>query len=123
VHTTSFGGRSLNDDLPMLLELLSDGLRYPLFPGEYIERMRSQILTGLAIRAQDTSEMASLAFDQLLFAGHPYSHPEDGYSETIEKITREDLAAFHRAHYGPRGLVIAIVGGIEPHARPTPPSH
>ena len=44
------------------------------------------------MRAQDTAEMSSLAFDQLIFAGHPYSRPEDGYPETVAKITRDDIA-------------------------------
>lgn len=57
--------------------------------------------------------MASLTFDSLLFPDHPYGRPEDGYPETIRAIQREDLIAFHHRHYGPRGMVIAIVGGVE----------
>jgi zinc protease len=72
------------------------------------------LLTGLAIRAQDTSDMASMVFDQILFKGHPYSRPEDGYPETIQNITRWDLVKFHREYYGPLGLVIAIVGAVKP---------
>ncbi len=113
-HTTSFSGRSLVEDLDLLLELTNQSLRQPSFPGEYIERLRAQLLTGLAIRAQDTGEMASLAFDQIVYAGHPYSRPEDGYIETIQAIQREDLVDFHQRFYGPRGLVITIVGGVEP---------
>ncbi len=112
VHTTGFNGRSLAEDLPLILELLAETLQQPVFPAEQLERLRAQILTGLAIRAQDTGEMASLTFDQIIYAGHPYRRPEDGYPETIQAITREDLVEFHRAHYGPRGAVIAVVGGV-----------
>jgi zinc protease len=94
--------------------MLAEALRQPVFPSDQVERLRAQLLTGLAIRAQDTGEMASLAFDQVVYAGHPYSRPDDGYPETIQAITQADLAEFHRKHYGPRGLVIAIVGGIQP---------
>jgi zinc protease len=79
-----------------------------------MEKLRAQLLTGLAIRAQDTSDMVSLVFDQILFKGHPYSRPDDGYPETIRNITRSDLVKFHRQYYGPRGFVIAIVGAVEP---------
>src|SRR5687768_17647887 len=34
--------------------------------------------------------------------------------ETIREIKRGDLVKFHREHYGPRGMVIAIVGGVKP---------
>lgn len=113
VHNASLGGRALAEDLPLLLNLLSECLRHPVFPAEYVERLRAQQLAGLAIRAQDTGDMASLTFDSLLFPDHPYGRPEDGYPETIRAIQREDLIAFHHHHYGPRGMVIAIVGGVE----------
>ena len=113
-HTVAMGGRSLADDLPLILKLLAEALRQPTFPQKPVERLRAQLLTGLAIRAQDTTEMASLAFDQLVYAGHPYSRPEDGYPETIQAITRADLAAYHARHFGPRGLVLAIAGAVEP---------
>lgn len=114
VHNTSFGGRSLAEDLPLLLALLSESLRTPIFPVNEVEKLRSQLLTGLAIRAQDTSDMAALIFDQMLYAGHPYGRPGDGFVETIQSITRDDLEEFHRLHFGPKGMVISIVGAIEP---------
>lgn len=113
-HTTGFSGRSLAEDLPLLLDLLSETMRTAAFPAQEVEKLRTQLFTGLSIRAQDTSDMAGLVFDQILFDGHPYSRPDDGWPETIKAITREDLVEFHRSFFGPRGMVIAIVGGIEP---------
>lgn len=113
VHTSGFNGRSLAEDLPLLLNLLAESLIEPTFPKDEVEKLRAQLLTGLAIRAQDTSDMASMIFDQILFKGHPYSRPEDGYPETIQNIKRSDLVRFRRDHYGPRGMVIAIVGAVE----------
>ncbi len=113
-HTLGFSGRSLAEDLDLLLSLLAQTLREPTFPPDQVERLRAQLLTGLALRAQNTAEMASLAFDQLVYEGHPYSRPEDGNPETVKAITRADLAAFHREVYGPAGMVIAVVGAVEP---------
>jgi zinc protease len=112
-HSIGFYGHSLSEDLDLLLGTLAEAFRQPVFPAEQVERLRDQLLTGLAIRAQDTSEVAALAFDELVYAGHPYSRPEDGHPETIRAIRREDLAAFHEKHFGPRGMVISIVGGVE----------
>jgi zinc protease len=113
-HNTGFSGRSLIEDLPLMLDLLADVLRHPVFPAEQIERLRAQFLTSLAQRAQDTAEMASITFDQIVFKEHPYARPEDGWPETIRAIQRDDLADFHRRGYGPQGMVIALVGAIEP---------
>ena len=114
VHRSGFHGRSLAEDLPLLLSLLAESLTQPAFPKVEIEKLRSQMLTGLAIRAQDTGDMASMLFDQILFKDHPYSRPEDGFTETIQRITRDDLAKFQRETYGPRGMAIVIVGGVKP---------
>ncbi len=112
-HTTGFNGRALAEDLVLLLGTLSDTLQNPSFPPEQIEKLRSQILTGMAIRAQDTSDMASILFDQLLYEGHPYSRVDEGWPETVKAITRQDMLDFHQRAYGPRGMVIAIVGAVE----------
>lgn len=112
VHNVNFGGRALAEDLPLLLRLLSETLRQPSFPQEHIERVRTQILTSLAIRNQDTADLADMAVDEILFPNHPYGLPEDGHPETIQKITREDIETFHRLHYSPRSMVIVIVGAV-----------
>lgn len=114
VHNVSFGGRALVEDMPLLLGLLGEALRHPVFSPQEVEKLRAQLLTGLAIRAQDTMDAASMAFDSLLFADHPYGRPSDGYPETIQAITQKDLVDFHRLHYGPKGMVIAIVGAVDP---------
>lgn len=113
-HYAGFGGRSLVEDLPLLLDMMADTLQNPTFPDDQIEKLRAQMLTSLAIRAQDTSDMASLVFDQLLYDGHPYSRPDEGWPETVQAITLNDLLEFHRKYYGPRGMVISIVGAVEP---------
>jgi zinc protease len=112
--STSFGGKALVEDLGMLLELLGQALAQPEFPAQQVDRLRAQYLTSLALRAQDTAAMAALKFDALLYAGHPYSRPEDGYPETVAAITREDLIHFHERFYGPKGMVVIVVGGLEP---------
>ncbi len=113
-HTIGFGGKALAEDLDLLLSILAEAIRQPVFPEDQVERLRAQLLTGLAIRAQDTGEMASLTFDQIVYKGHPYSRPEDGYPETLQAISRADLVEFHRRHFGPRGMVVVVVGAVEP---------
>jgi zinc protease len=113
-HNTGFSGRSLSEDLPLMLNILADTLRHPVFPPEEIERLRVQFLTSLAQRAEDTADMASITFDQIVFEGHPYARPDDGWPETIRAVRRDDLAEFHQRCYGPQGMVIALVGAIDP---------
>ncbi len=114
VHNVNFGGRSLVEDLPLLLELLAETLCQPTFPSDQVERLRSQLLTSLAIRNQDTADLADMAFDEILFPGHPYGVPEDGHPETIQAILIDDLHHFHEYYYRPTHMVIVVVGAVEP---------
>lgn len=111
---TSFSAHCLSEDLDLILGLISDCLRTPQFPEKEFNRQKNQMLTALAIRAQDTAAMASLLFDQMVYAGHPYQHPEDGYTETVQAIQRDDLQDFYQRTYGPKNMVIVIVGAVEP---------
>lgn len=113
-HTSGFSGRALVEDLPLIFDLLADGLRNPAYPADEIERLRAQLLTGLALRAQDTGDMASMTFDRLVFGEqHPYARPDDGYPETVRNISREDMIAYHERCFGPRGMVISVVGAVD----------
>lgn len=114
--TTSFSAHCLSEDLHLMLGLISESLRSPTFPEKEFNRQKTQMLTGLAIRAQDTAAMAALLFDQIIYAGHPYERPEEGFPETIQAIKRQDISDFHKRTYGPKGMAIVIVGAIEPDA-------
>ena len=113
-HTASFAGRALLEDLPLVLDLMSEALRHPVFPEGQVAKLRAILLTSLDLRQQDPRDCAALAFDETVYPNHPYGRPDEGHPETIQAITLKDLSAFHKQHYGPQGLTIAIVGGIDP---------
>jgi zinc protease len=98
VHTVSFGGKALAEDLDLLLAILSDTLQYPTFPAEEAEKLRGQILTALQRRAHDTRQMARLTFNALLFPDHPYGRSVLGYEETVSALDRDDLARYYGDH-------------------------
>lgn len=113
-HFASFRGKSLAADLPLLLELLAEALRYPAFNEENVEQLRAEKLTGISIRDQNTRARAAMAFDQLAYSDHPYRRSSDGYRQTVSALTLADMKDFHQTHYEPAGLVISIVGAVKP---------
>jgi len=113
-HTAGFAGKSLGDDFQTLIRTIAAALREPTFPEDHVERVRSQLLTALDMRVQNTSEMASITFDEIIYPDHPYQYPEDGYPDTISLIKRQDLIGFHNQHYGPQAMVIAVTGAVKP---------
>lgn len=112
-HTTSFGAKSLAEDLPLMLDILAEAMQRPSFPEPEIERLRGQILTGLEMRANATGSMAGLAFRELAYPnGHPYGRSVRGYLETIRALTRDDLDQFYRDRYSPQGMTLCIIGAV-----------
>ncbi len=114
MNSTGYHGHALAEDLGLLLRLLSETMRHPTFPRAEVEKLRHHLLAGLAIREQDTADMADITFDEILYKGHPYARSEDGNPKTIKAITRADLVKYHRTSFGPRGMVMAVVGAVEP---------
>lgn len=112
IHNSNFSGRCLSEDLPLLLDLLRDTLTQPIFPDEEVSMLKDQLLASLRIRAQDTRAISANTFDSLLYGSHVYGVPTEGELETVSTITAQDLRDFHQAHYGPRGMTIAITGDI-----------
>jgi len=112
MHSVSFGGKALAEDLDLLLGILADGLQYPAFPTAEMEQLRGQILTDLDRRAHDTRRMARLTFDALLYPEHPYGRSGRGYKETVAALERADLVQCYERRYSPRGMVLAVVGAV-----------
>lgn len=112
-HTTAFSASSLVEDLDLVLDLLARSLRQPAFPPAQIEQVRGLLFTALHIRANDTRYQAGLAFDELLYGNHPYGRSVHGYFDTIPAISREDILDFHTRYYGPRQMIITVVGAIK----------
>jgi zinc protease len=116
MHSSGFGGRSLIEDFSLILGILADMLRSPTFPAHEIERLRGQFLMSLRESEQETRTQASRAARALLFPpDHPYSRLTSGRTETVQKLTRDDLAGFHQL-YHPALTTIAIVGDVDPPA-------
>ncbi len=113
IQSTSFGGRSLVEDFPLLIKTLSEAVRNPIFPANQLKILYTQLFTALQIREQDTGDRSSLRFDEILFPNHPYGRLEEGTIETVSRIKRSDLMRFHQKYYGPMGMVIVVVGAIE----------
>ncbi len=114
VQTTGFGAKGLVEHLPLLLDILNDVLRNPAFEKDQVEKARAEILTDIQERETDPQRMASLTFRALAYPEHhPYHWSQTGYRETIERITRDDLARFHATHFAPQDAVIVVVGAIK----------
>ncbi|MBP0616710.1 M16 family metallopeptidase [Jiella mangrovi] len=95
-------------------DLLSLALTKPRFDEEPVNRIRGQIVTGILADKNDPGEIASKAFRETVFAGHPYSRPNEGTPETLANVTAADLETFRSKVFAKDDLVVGVVGDITP---------
>jgi len=105
----------LAEDLDAVLALLADIVRRPIFPEAEVDTRRGELLTRIRQDAEDPAAVATDTLMRLLYgATHPFGRPALGNEDTVGRMTRPELVAFHRVHVAPAGLTIALVGDIEP---------
>ena len=105
--------RMLADQRDEALNLLKLAIEEPRFDQNPIDRMRAQILSGIAIAAQNPATAAQKLWSETLYGTHPYARPVEGTPETLTTITADDLQAFHHSVFARDNLHVAIVGAID----------
>jgi zinc protease len=113
-YKTGFGGKALAEDLPTLVDIMNDVLRYPTFPEQQVERLRGETLTSLNYYQNDTRYRARRAFYKTLYpAGNPLHYASSGTIETVNALTLDHMRDFHANYFGPQGTIIVIVGNVK----------
>lgn len=102
----------MKDSFDLGLRIVADVARNPAFRPEEIERQRQQMLSGLQVSYEDPDYVADVVFDRLVYGFHPYGKPDSGTPESVARITRDDLVAFHRSYFAPNNAILAIVGDV-----------
>jgi len=109
---TFLSGAVIKDQTDLMLSLASDIVQNPAFAQDELDRRRSQTLSSLEVSYDDPDYLASLVFDRLVFGFHPYGRPTEGTRESISKLTRDDLVAYHHNWFVPNNSLLAIVGDL-----------
>jgi len=104
----------LSEHASLAFDLVRDVLRYPSFPEERVERLREDQLAEIEAMDDDPQQLARRIFYEAAFRGHPFHRPSVGYSKSVEKLTREDVAGWHRRFFRPENTIVAVAGDVDP---------
>jgi zinc protease len=105
--------RMLKDNRDEAFDLLRMSLTSPHFDSADVERIRTQILSGLRRDTSNPSALASRKFLQIAFGDHPYGRPSNGSLESVPNITIADLKDYVSRVLAKENLKIAVVGDID----------
>lgn len=106
--------RSLSDEniLQPALDVFTKLYTQPSFPDDAVQREIGLAKLSVLQGESQPGTIASKAFYKALYGDHPYAIPPGGTKESLEKITRDDLVAFHKRYYNSGNAVLAIVGDL-----------
>ncbi|MCA3515199.1 MAG: insulinase family protein [Rhodobacter sp.] len=108
----SVSAQFLTENRDAAIELLRSALIEPRFDEDAVERVKGQILAGLASDAQDPGVLATLRFDGMAFAGHPYGSAGEGTPDSVAALTRADVLDAHKATMTRDRVYVAAAGDI-----------
>lgn len=96
------------------VELLKLSVQKPRFDDDAVERIRQQLIANLIYADKDPGKVAMREWYAQAFAGHPYARPSSGTVDTVSKIGRDDLIAYHKRIFARDNLKVVAVGDITP---------
>ncbi|MBI3891109.1 MAG: insulinase family protein [Candidatus Wallbacteria bacterium] len=111
---TRSGGASLDvmsKDLDKGLEIFSEVLMFPVFAQDKVDLRKKQVMEGIRRRNDEPGPICSREFGKLLYAGHPFGRVNS--LDTIDRITRDDLVAFHKKYFFPNNIIMGVAGDFQ----------
>lgn len=110
----NFTAHCLKSDLGLVVELVAEQLKHPVFPEEELALLKKRMIGNLEISKDDTKKQALISFLQELYPEkhHNYRNSIEESIKRIETITSRDLVKFHKKVFGLGSLNIAAAGDI-----------
>jgi zinc protease len=106
--------RMLRDNKDEAFDLLHSSLTSPHFDSVDVERIRSQVISGLRRDTTNPNALAGRKFLELAYPDHPYGRPSGGTLESVPTITVDDLRDYVHHVLARDTLKVAVVGDVDP---------
>jgi zinc protease len=104
---------TLSENRDKSVALLALALNQPRFDADAVERVRGQLLAGLAAAERDPARVASEQWEAMAFPGHPYGRPANGTPASVQKIGAADLRNYWARTFARDTLRVVAVGDID----------
>src|SRR5260370_36452075 len=77
-----------------------------------IQRKRAEQVAEIKSAEEQPGYTASVEFVKEMFGSRPYGHPGAGSSESVAKLSSDDVRSFYRTYYKLGGATIAVAGDV-----------
>src|SRR5580658_705694 len=110
---TCYYARVLDADLPLAVDVLSDMVTSSLIAPNDVDAERNVVLEEIAMNEDDPTDTVHEAFTAKLFGDTPLGHPILGTTDSIKRITRDQIFEHYQARYTAEHLVVAAAGNLD----------
>jgi predicted Zn-dependent peptidase len=102
---------TLSRNLDPTLELFARVLRAPAFREDRVTLAKNSTIESIRRQNDNPKEIGDRELRKALYAGHPLGRYPT--LDTVKKITRDDLVAFHATYYHPDNIILAVAGDFK----------
>ncbi|MGC9386973.1 MAG: M16 family metallopeptidase [Hydrogenovibrio sp.] len=95
------------------LALFAEVLTQPVFRTETLSREKARLMTGLKQKTVQPQAMLRDALWSQLYGDHPYAHPVEGTTQTVDALTTDDIKGFYKQYYVAANAQVTIVGAVD----------
>ena len=109
---TVFYTHTLDQHLPVSVEILSDMVCHSLFRPQDIETERRVVLEEINAVKDTPEEYIFDLFQEKLFLHHPLGYPILGRVETVSKFDGQTVSDFWHSFYQPENMLFCAAGNL-----------
>ncbi len=110
---TCFHARVLDQDLPMVIDVLGDMVTNSTLTPQDVEAERDVILDEIAMHEDDPDDVVHNLFAEQAWGDAPVGRNIAGTVASIEAMSREQVLRFYRRHYRAPNMVVSVAGNVE----------
>jgi predicted Zn-dependent peptidase len=112
-ETICFNVKSLSDHVPVAMDILADLVLNPVFAPPDIERERGVILEEIKIDEDNPDVLVQELFTQSFWKGHPLGWPILGTTETVGRLSQNQLFDYHGGRFHGGNMVFSAAGLLD----------
>jgi predicted Zn-dependent peptidase len=110
---TCYHARVLDDDLPLALDVIADMVTSSLIAGDDVDGERSVILEEIAMHDDDPDDVVQELFMRQIWGDAPLGRPVIGSVDSINRLTRTQIAGYFHRRYRAHRMVVAAAGNLD----------
>lgn len=112
-ENTAYYIRSLAEDMPFSLNLISDIIQNPLFPEEELEREKGVVIQEIGMYLDTPDDLVFDDFAKQAYGDTSFGRNILGPVKTVSSFTQDDLTKYLKAFYHSGSMKIVASGRID----------